>query len=160
YLSRGRFSKKAFEAECLREYTEIFPTVCGDFAFYQFPGEDFWRRLFAQTPQGFQFAFKVPEQITCKLFPNHPRYGAHGGREIPSFLDFFLLQEAFLHLLEPYREKIAVLIFEFGTFHKGAFRDVREFVERLDPFLGALPAHFRFGVEIRTEGFLESEYFA
>ena len=35
YLSRGRFSKKVFEAECLREYAGIFPTVCGDFAFYR-----------------------------------------------------------------------------------------------------------------------------
>src|SRR5579864_6621975 len=70
YLSRGRFSKKAFEAECLREYAGIFPTVCGDFAFYQFPSEGFWQRLFSQTPAEFQFAFKVSEQITCKLFPS------------------------------------------------------------------------------------------
>ena len=42
YLSRGRFSKKLFEAECLREYSEVFPTVCGDFAFYQFPTTEFW----------------------------------------------------------------------------------------------------------------------
>ena len=44
YLSRGRFSKKVFEAECLREYAETFPMVCGDFAFYQFPTEEFWRQ--------------------------------------------------------------------------------------------------------------------
>ena len=31
------FRRKRFEAECLREYAETFPTVCGDFAFYQFP---------------------------------------------------------------------------------------------------------------------------
>jgi uncharacterized protein YecE (DUF72 family) len=159
YLSRGRFSKKAFEAECLREYAGIFPTVCGDFAFYQFPGESFWQRLFAQTPAGFQFAFKVPEQITCKLFPSHPRYGAQGGCENPSFLDFYLLQEAFLRPLEPYRDKISVLIFEFGTFAKGAFSDVCEFVERLDPFLAALPRQFRYAVEIRNEEFLGLEYF-
>ena len=159
YLSRGRFSKKAFEAECLREYAGIFPTVCGDFAFYQFPSEDFWQRLFAQTPPGFQFAFKVPEQITCKLFPSHPRYGAQGGCENPSFLDFYLLQEGFLRPLELYREKISVLIFEFGTFAKGVFSDVGEFLERLDPFLAALPRHFRYAVEIRNEEFLEAEYF-
>src|SRR5260370_39817763 len=53
YLSRGKFSKRVFEAECLREYAEIFPTVCGDFAFYQFPSEVFWRRLFSQAPAGF-----------------------------------------------------------------------------------------------------------
>ena len=76
YLSRGRFSKKIFEQECLREYAETFPIVCGDFAFYQFPTEEFWRKLFGLTPSGFRFAFKVPEQITCKMFPVHDRYGA------------------------------------------------------------------------------------
>ena len=159
YLSRGRFSKKAFEAECLREYAGIFPTVCGDFAFYQFPDEGFWQRLFAKTPAGFRFAFKIPEQITCKLFPSHPRYGAQGGTVNPSFLDFYLLQEAFLRPLELYRDKVAVLIFEFGAFAKGLFSDVREFVELLDPFLAALPRHFRYGVEIRNAEFLEPEYF-
>ena len=49
YLSRGRFSKRLFESECLREYAETFPTVCGDFAFYQFPTDDFWRKLFGRA---------------------------------------------------------------------------------------------------------------
>jgi uncharacterized protein YecE (DUF72 family) len=159
YSIRGRFSKKAFEAECLREYAGIFPTVCGDFAFYQFPSESFWQRLFALTPAGFQFAFKVPEQITCKLFPSHPRYGAQGGCENPSFLDLYLLQEGFLRPLELHQEKVAVLIFEFGSFAKGVFSDVREFLELLDPFLGTLPRQFRYAVEIRNEEFLDSEYF-
>src|SRR5262249_35560815 len=77
YLSRGKFSRKIFEAECLRESARTFPTVCGDFAFYQFPTMEFWDKLFRQTPAGFRFAFKVPEQITCKVFPTHPRYGPH-----------------------------------------------------------------------------------
>src|SRR5271157_2642607 len=36
YLTRGRFSQKKFESECLSEYAETFPAVCGDFSFYQF----------------------------------------------------------------------------------------------------------------------------
>jgi len=160
YLSRGKFSKRVFEAECLREYAEIFPTVCGDFAFYQFPSEIFWQRLFSQAPAGFQFAFKIPEQITCKLFPNHPRYGAQGGMPNPSFLDFTLLREAFLRPLEPYQEKISALIFEFGAFAKDVIPDVRHFVPLLDPFLTQLPGAFRYAVEVRNPEFLESEYFA
>ena len=159
YLSRGRFSKKTFEAECLREYAQTFPTVCGDFAFYQFPAESFWQRLFRQTPEQFQFAFKVPEQVTCGVFPAHPRYGAQGGQENPSFLDSTLLREAFLRPLEPYQDKIGALIFEFGTFARSVFPGAHAFVERLDPFLANLPRHFRYAVEIRNEEFLESEYF-
>jgi uncharacterized protein YecE (DUF72 family) len=160
YLSRGRFSRKLFEAECLREYAETFPTVCGDFAFYQFPSEEFWRRLFAHVPAAFRFAFKVPEQITCKLFPQHARYGAQAGRENEAFLDNRVLQEMFLRPLLPYREKAALLIFEFGAFGRRSFAELGEFLDRLDPFLAGLPPEFRYAVEIRNPEFLEKDYFA
>ncbi len=160
YLSRGRFSKKAFEAECLREYAETFQTVCGDFAFYQFPSEEYWQKLFAQTPARFRFAFKVPEQITCKVFPSHARYGPQAGQENPAFLDAHMLYEMFLRPLLPYREKIAVLIFEFGTFSKRSFEELPQFLEQLDPFLASLPPEFRYAVEIRNPDYLEPDYFA
>ncbi|MBZ5624661.1 MAG: DUF72 domain-containing protein [Acidobacteriia bacterium] len=160
YLSRGRFSKKLFEAECLKEYAETFHTVCGDFAFYQFPTEEFWRRLFHLAPPNFRFAFKVPEQITCKVFPAHARYGPQAGKENEAFLDGRMLQELFLRPLLPYRERIAVLIFEFGTFGKRTFAELMEFLDRLDPFLAGLPPEFRYAVEIRNPEFLEKDYFA
>src|SRR5580658_3675023 len=75
YLARGRFSERQFQAECLREYGATFPIVCGDFSFYQFPAESYWRRLFASASPAMKFAFKVPEEVTVKLFPTHPRYG-------------------------------------------------------------------------------------
>ncbi len=160
YLSRGRFSRKAFESECLREYAETFPIVCGDFAFYQFPREEFWRKLFAQTPAGFQFAFKVPEQITCKVFPAHARYGPQAGKENEEFLNARLFLETFLRPLLPHRERTAVLIFEFGTFNQRGFEDLPAFLDRLDPFLASLPPDFRYAVEIRNPEFLSADYFS
>lgn len=160
YLSRGRFSRKLFEAECLKEYAETFPAVCGDFAFYQFPTEEFWRKLFQQAPPDFRFAFKVPEQITCKVFPAHARYGPQAGKENEAFLDGRMLHEMFLRPLLPYRERVAVLIFEFGTFGRRSFAELMEFLDRLDPFLAGLPQEFRYAVEIRNPEFLEKDYFA
>jgi uncharacterized protein YecE (DUF72 family) len=160
YLSRGKFSRKAFESDCLREYAETFPIVCGDFAFYQFPTEEFWRKLFAQTPAGFQFAFKVPEQITCKVFPSHARYGPNAGKDNDEFLSARMFQEMFLRPLLPYRERVAVLIFEFGTLNQRAFEDLPSFLDRLDPFLAALPAEFRYAIEIRNAEFLAPDYFS
>lgn len=160
YLSRGRFSKKLFEAECLREYAETFPTVCGDFAFYQFPTEEFWRNLFGKTPENFRFAFKVPEQITCRVFPTHPRYGPQAGNDNEAFLDLQMLREMFLRPLMPYQKKTAVLIFEFGAFGRKSFADVSAFLDRLDPFLAGLPPEFRYAVEIRNPDFLAHDYFA
>ena len=160
YLTRGKFSQKQFQQECLREYAETFPTVCGDFAFYQFPADEFWKRLFTRVPESFRFAFKVPEQITCKIYPRHARYGPQAGKDNESFLDAHMLREMFLRPLLPYREKTALLIFEFGAFGQRSFAELGEFLERLDPFLAALPAEFRYAVEIRNPEFLEKDYFA
>ena len=160
YLARGRFSKRLFEDSCLNEYAEVFPTVCGDFAFYQFPTEEFWRKLFSQVPRQFQFAFKVPEQITCRIFPGHARYGPQAGMDNASFLDADLFSEAFLRVLEPYREQTALLIFEFGAFSPRAFPRPVDFLDKLDPFLAKLPPGFRYSVEIRNPDFLVADYFS
>jgi uncharacterized protein YecE (DUF72 family) len=160
YLARGKFSKRTFEQECLREYAETFPTVCGDFAFYQFPTQEFWAKLFAQTPERFRFAFKVPEQITCKVFPSHPRYGALAAQENENFLNPQVFQEMFLRPLLPHKDKTALLIFEFGAFGRRSLAGLGEFLDRLDPFLAQLPPVFRYAVEIRNPDFLAREYFA
>ena len=160
YRVKGRFSKRMFEDNCLGEYAETFPAVCGDFAFYQFPTEEFWKRLFNQVPERFQFGFKVPEQITCRVFPPHERYGATAGQTNPAFLDAGLLIDGFLRPLEPYRTKTGVLIFEFGNFSPRAMSGVEEFVERVDAFLETLPREYRYSVEVRNPEFLTPSYFA
>lgn len=160
YFNRGRFSRRLFEAECLSEYAETFPTVCGDFAFYQFPTGDFWARMFAQVPEGFHFAFKAPEQITCKVFPTHPRYGPQAGKDNDLFLDRDAMTEMFLRPLLPFRNKTALIIFEFGAFGPRSFVQLPEFLDALDPFLTALPPEFRYAVEVRNPEFLEKDYFS
>ena len=98
YLTRGRFSQKRFEADCLREYAEVFPIVCGDFSFYQFPTAAFWRKLFGSAAPSLRFALKIPEEITVRAFPGHVRYGARAGVVNPNFLNTDLLVHEFLDL--------------------------------------------------------------
>jgi uncharacterized protein YecE (DUF72 family) len=50
YLTRGKYSNAKFEQECLSEYGEVFPTVCGDLTFYQFPTEQYWAKFFNAVP--------------------------------------------------------------------------------------------------------------
>jgi uncharacterized protein YecE (DUF72 family) len=158
YLTRGKFSKKKFDEGCLREYAETFPTVCGDFAFYQFPSEKYWAKLFAEVPRGFLFAFKVPEEITVASWPRHARYGARGGQPNPSFLNAEMFTRHFASLLMPYRDRVANLIFEFGTFNKSTFATPGDFLGRLEPFLKKLPEGFRYSVEIRNPEYLIPDY--
>ena len=53
-----------------------------------------------------------------------------------------------------------MLIFEFGAFGQRSFAELGEFLDRLDPFLAALPPDFRYAVEIRNPEFLEKDYFS
>jgi uncharacterized protein YecE (DUF72 family)/YHS domain-containing protein len=159
YLVRGRHSKARFEERCIAEYAKTFPVVCGDFSFYQFPSDTFWQKLFAHAPQHLQWAFKVPEEITCRVYPTHPRYGPRAGQPNETFLSVNLLETGLLRALEPFRERIAVLIFEFGTFSRKSYADAEEFCTDLDAFLSALPSGWRYAVEIRNEEFLTGRYF-
>ena len=159
YTTRGKFSRRKFEEECLAEYAETFPAVGGDFSFYQFPTTEYWHRLFAGSPRSLVFGLKVPEEITVATWPGHARYGARAGKANPSFLDHRLFEAAFARPLEPYQDRVATLMFEFGTFPKSVFPNGHAFCEQLESFLGALPAGFRYAVEIRNREYLGDEYF-
>jgi uncharacterized protein YecE (DUF72 family) len=159
YRTRGKFSKKRFEESCLAEYAETFPTVCGDFAFYQFPSDEYWAKLFEAVPSSFLFAFKVPEDITVATWPKHARYRDRAGEPNPHFLDARAFGRFFARRLEPYRDQLGPLIFEFGTFNKSTFPTPGDFYARLDPFLKALPEDFRYSVEIRNPEYLSPDYF-
>jgi uncharacterized protein YecE (DUF72 family) len=160
YRTNGRFSKKLFDQECLLEYAETFPVVCGDFAFYQFPTSAFWRKLFQQVPQPFQFAFKAPEEITLPSFPQFARYGPRSGAKNSSFLNAEFFRTQFLDLLLPYRDRVAVIVFEFGAGVQKSFESSDEFVRALDRFFSSLSRGFPYAVEIRAPVFLDTEYFA
>jgi uncharacterized protein YecE (DUF72 family) len=159
YMVRGRFSRKRFEERCLAEYAQTFPVVCGDFSFYQFPSDDFWSKLFDSAPPELRFAFKVPEEVTRKTFPTHARYGPRAGLPNDTFLNAALFEAAFLQPLERFRERIALLIFEFGTFSRKSYAKAGSFCADLDAFLASLPRGWRYAVEIRNEEFLVPLYF-
>ncbi len=155
YFSRGKFSQKTFEAECLAEFAETFPIVCGDFSFYQFPTPEFWKKLFGGAPERLQFALKVPEEVTVEVFPRHPRYGPKAGRPNDQYLNVDAFRSQFLDVLEPYRSRIACLIFEFGK--RGSTAE--EFLGRLGSFCNLLPQTFRYAVEVRNREYLVEPYF-
>jgi uncharacterized protein YecE (DUF72 family) len=155
YVTRGRFSKKRFEAECLAEFAETFPTVCGDFAFYQFPSPEFWQKLFTTAPPGLQIALKAPEEVTCERYPKHARYGPRAGMLNEAYFNAEAMKALFLELLAPYVTSLGPIIFEFGS----RTAEISEFVGGLDRFLASLPSGFRYAVEVRNREFLAPRYF-
>jgi uncharacterized protein YecE (DUF72 family) len=159
YQVRGKFSTRQFEQRCLEEYAEVFPTVCGDFSFYQFYSDAYWQRLFAQVPPAFQFGFKATERITAPSFPDHDRYGALRGKPNENFLNADLLRREFLGRLTPHRSQVGYIVFQFPQLSRLALGKDGQFVDRLSSFLGQLPGAFHYGVEIRNRDLLGDAYF-
>ena len=139
YLTHGKFSETGkFNPECLSEYAQTFHSVCVDAGYYRFPNEEYIGGMAAQVPDGFQFAFKVTDEITIKRFPNLPKHGERRGMENRNFLNAEMFTRLFLGPCERHKDKIGPLVFEFSTFAKKDFEHGRDFVTHLDHFLGAL----------------------
>ena len=164
-LQRGtlRDSRQAFQKEVRGNVSyrirRTFPTVCGDFAFYQFPTEDYWERLFGQTPRNFLFGFKVPEDITVSTWPKHARITGSG----PAARTSTFWTPGCLPITSP---AVGTLPrsgwpadLSFSTFNKSTFPTVADFMARLDPFLAALPKGFRYGIELRNPEYVTPAYF-
>jgi uncharacterized protein YecE (DUF72 family) len=156
----GYSSQKSFERDCLAEYSTIFPTVCADFAFYDFPDPGRMKAIHDQTTGDFTLSLKVTDRITIKHYPDLPRHGAQAGKENPDFLNAELFEDAFLAPLAELRKKVGVIIFEFSAFTPGSGVTGGRFVELLDRFLAKLPKRSAYAVEIRNREFLTEEYLA
>lgn len=159
YRTKGRFSKKRFETECLSEYAETFSTVCGDFAFYQFPALAFWRSLFARVPQHFQFSLKAPGEITRWEFADIARYRGRAGERNPSFLDAELFRSEFLDPLAAFRSQLGVIIFEVGALPRQRAEHAAWLLDSFDRFFRSIPREFRYAVEVRNPELLTPQYF-
>jgi uncharacterized protein YecE (DUF72 family) len=153
-------SQKEFERECLREYAELFPTVCADFALYDFPDPAHMELLRDQTPDDFRVALKVTDRVTIRRYPNLPRHGTHAGKENPDFLNRDLFLEAFLEPVRKLGRKQGVIIFEFSTFYPSSGMDRERFMDRLEQFFTGLPSGNSYAVEVRNSEFLTADYLA
>ncbi|MSU64244.1 MAG: DUF72 domain-containing protein [Pedosphaera sp.] len=160
YIYRGKFAESRFERDCLAEYAEVFKTVCVDAAYYTFPREKYLQGLVSQVPTGFQFGFKVTDEITVRKFPNLPRFGVRAGRQNENYLNADLFSRAFLKPCESIRGNVGVVMFEFSRFYPTDYEHGRDFVADLDTFFARLPKGWPYAIEMRNKQWLAPEYFA
>ena len=151
-------STKVFNRVCLAEYSELFPSVCADFALYDFPKPDTMQVIHDQTTDDFKLSLKVTDRITVKRYPNIPRYGPNAGKENPDFLNIELFEDAFLKPIKALKKKRGAIIFEFSIFHKNSGVTYDRFVAMMDSFCSKLPKGNEYAVEIRNREFLTEEY--
>jgi hypothetical protein len=91
--------------------------------------------------------------------PHRPSLKSPAGTLNPGFLNADFFRTQFLDLLQPYRDRVAVILFEFGVGIEKLFDSPIEFAEKLDLFFSQLAREFRFAVEICAPDLLAPAYF-
>jgi uncharacterized protein YecE (DUF72 family) len=129
----------------LTHYASHFPTVEADVTYYRVPAPRMvagWER---KTPAGFILSAKFPRAVV------------HGGDGKLPAAERVLLRaqvgevvDRFLEAMAGMGPKCGPLVLQFPYFNKKVFPSIEPFLERLDAFLGALPADFRYAVEVRN----------
>jgi uncharacterized protein YecE (DUF72 family) len=122
----------------LAEYARHFRTVEVDATFYRPPAPSTVDGWYARTPPGFLFAAKAPQSIT------HEKVLVDCQEELGEFLA----------VMDRLGEKLGPLLFQFKYFKQAEMPGVEAFLERLEPFVAALPTGYRFAVEVRNRSWL------
>ena len=124
-------------AAMLGQYSSEFSTVEVDQTFYGIPPEPVVARWRDTVPASFVFALKVPQQIT------HERRFAPANGRIARFLDRVVLLE---HKLGP----LLLLV-------PASFLPTEEMRATLKEFLRALPAGFKWALEVRHTDWMSED---
>jgi uncharacterized protein YecE (DUF72 family) len=124
-------------------YAETFDVVEVDSTYYRIPGSKMVQGWAERTPEHFRFALKVPGEITHKKILHQ----ADGD------------MDEFLAALEPLGEKTLCVLLQFGYFNRKMFSAPRQFLERLDAFLGRYARRVPLACEIRNKNWLGRDYF-
>jgi len=151
--ARATVNKKRFEAECLVEHSQTFPTVCFDGSYYRFPDAKKLLQFEEQVAKGSSMAFKVTQDVTLREtrdFKTKQTYPNEAYLKSEVFVERFLRPVA-----QTMGDKLGPMIFEFSPFFFGRGHgqldySPLQFVKDLHQFLEGIPKEgFMYAVEVR-----------
>lgn len=150
----------------LREYAEHYSTVEIDQWFWSLfspnkvvlPDATVVREYTNSVPEDFLFTIKVPNSITLTHFYNRSKNGPLIPN--PYFLSTKLFKD-FLKTLEPMKNKIGCLIFQFEYLNKQKMVSVSHFLEKFREFYDKISSvQLPIAIEIRNPNYLKQLYFS
>lgn len=142
----GQFYPRAIApAEMIAWYSERLRTVEIDSTWYRMPTRnmvDAWKN---RTPQDFIFSAKVPKIIT------HEKYLENCEQELHEFLS----------VMTRLGKKLGPMVLQFPYMAKGKdpeeYKTGADFLARLRKFAPLLSRDFKWGIEIRNSGWIQSD---
>ena len=148
----------------LEEYARVYDTVEIDQWFWSLhgpgkislPREDTIREYASSVPDGFRFSVKVPNSVTLSHFYRKAR--TQPLVENPDFLSVDLFAR-FLEALVPMHHLLGPLMLQFEYLNREKMPAASLFLDKLDEFLGNVPAGFSLGVESRNPNYLKNDCF-
>lgn len=153
------------EFNYLEEYSKHFNTVEIDQWFWSLfqpskivlPNKDLIKKYKTSVPENFLFTIKVPNSVTLTHY-----YSSSKNDQLisnPHFLSINIYNE-FINILEPIKNQIGCLIFQFEYLNKQKMNSLVEFQNRFSDFYSNLDKHFPIGIEIRNPNYLTKNFFA
>ena len=156
----GTNSKNYFQ-----EYSKKFDTVEIDQWFWSLfsnskivlPQKKVVEEYKQSVPKDFLFTIKVPNSITLTHFYKESKEDEL--RINPSFLSVDLFNQ-FLETIEPIKDKIGCLIFQFEYLNKQKMKSLSEFQNKFSEFRSQIKNDSPpIGIEIRNPNYLNEKYF-
>ena len=149
----------------LEEYSQHYNTVEVDQWFWSLfsstkvalPQKSIVLEYKKSVPKDFKFTIKVPNAITLTHF-----YNKNKSEELiknPHFLSNALFTE-FLDSIEPIKDQVGCLMFQFEYLNKQKMASLSHFLELFQSFYTNLPKGIpEIGIEIRNPNYLIKKYF-
>ena len=162
---KGIIYSEGVRGNYLSEYAKHYDTVEVDQWFWSlFPGNkvvlpksEVVREYVSSVPENFYFSVKVPNSIT--LTHHYTKNKNLPLLENPFFLSNQLFTE-FYQLLQPMRDQVGALIFQFEYLNKKKMPDQQVFQEKFSEFISKCPSGMNYCVEIRNPNYLNTEFFS
>jgi uncharacterized protein YecE (DUF72 family) len=163
---KGIVYSESKSKDYLKEYSEKFSTVEIDQWFWSLfppskvvlPQKSVAEEYKKFVPDDFLFTIKVPNSITLTHFYKDTKDDAL--KPNPYFLSVELFNE-FLNAIEPIREQIGCLIFQFEYLNKLKMKSLSEFQMKFLEFHKKLNQKSPpIGIEIRNPNYLNEKYFS
>lgn len=161
---RGLIYSSKPDINTLQEYAQHYDTVEVDQWFWSLhglnrvslPRPEVVHDYVHSVPEDFMFSIKIPNSITLTHFYRKAKNDMLIAN--PYFFSVELFQR-FLDSVQPLREHLGPLMFQFEYLNKEKMRSQAEFQERFGAFIQTCPDGYTYAIEIRNPNYLNETYF-